>query len=111
MFAIDVGRFFFRECGYVGNLSQEYLGSEEDEDSRTEIINSVSEIGLMVDFLKNNPFVTMEDYKWKLNPAMIVIMQIDYTHVSYLSDKEAKMRNSKIIDGTNLDDLGNTIFK
>ena len=53
----------------------------------------------------------MEDYKWKLNPAMIVIMQIDYTHVRYLSDKEAKMRNSKIIDGTNLDDLGNTIFK
>ena len=43
--------------------------------------------------------------------TMIVIMQIDYTHVRYLSDKEAKMRNSKIIDGTNLDDLGNTIFK
>ena len=52
-------------------------------------MNSVSEIGDMVDFLKNYPYVTIDEYKWRINPAMVRVMQYDFTHVNYLSDEEA----------------------
>ena len=62
----------------------------------------------MVDFLKNNPFVTLENYKWDLNPRMIRIMSVDHTHVHYLTEKEAKKKNAIVIDDANalLNDLG-----
>lgn len=52
----------------------------------------------MVDFLKAFPFVTMEDYKWKLSVPMIRIMAMDNTHVNYLSDAEIKYKNGTSID-------------
>ena len=62
----------------------------------------------MVDFLKNNPFVTLENYKWNLNPRMIRIMSVDHTHVHYLTEKESKRKNAIVIDDANalLNDLG-----
>jgi hypothetical protein len=61
----------------------------------------------MVDFLKANPFVSMEDYKWKLSVPMIKLMSMDNTHIHYLSEKQAEKRKSKVIDGKNLtNDLG-----
>lgn len=65
----------------------------------------------MVDFLKANPFVTMEDYRWKLSVPLIRLMSMDNTRVHYLSEKQAKKRKSKRVDGTNLtNDLGIPIF-
>lgn len=65
----------------------------------------------MVDFLKANPFVTIEDYKWKLSSPMIRLMAMDNTRVHYLSEKQAQRRKDKHIDGTNLrNDLGAPIF-
>lgn len=65
----------------------------------------------MVDFLKANPFVSMEDYKWRLSVPMIRIMSIDNTRVHYLTEKQAKNRKSTKIDGSNLmNDLGIPIF-
>ena len=62
----------------------------------------------MVDFLKNNAFVSLEDYKWNLNPRMIRIMSVDNTRVHYLSEKQAKRKNATVIDdaGALLNDLG-----
>lgn len=61
----------------------------------------------MVDFLKANPFVSMEDYRWKLSVPMIKLMCADNTHIHYLSEKQAKKRKAKVIDGKNLtNDLG-----
>ena len=66
----------------------------------------------MVDFLKANPFVSMEDYKWRLSVPMIKIMAMDNTHINYLSDKQIERRNSKVIgNGTKLNDLGLPIFE
>lgn len=66
----------------------------------------------MVDFLKANPFVSMEDYKWRLSVPMIKIMSMDNTHINYLSDKQIERRNSKVIgNGTKLNDLGLPIFE
>lgn len=65
----------------------------------------------MVDFLKANPFVTYEQYRWVLSVPMIRLMSADNTRVHYLSDKERERRKSKIIDGSNLtNDLGLPIF-
>lgn len=67
----------------------------------------------MVDFLKANPFVTMESYKWELSSPMIKLMCADNTHIHYLSEKEKERRNSKIFDGKNtemLNDLGIPVF-
>lgn len=65
----------------------------------------------MVDFLKAHPFVSMEDYKWKLSIPMIRLMSMDNTRVDYLSEKQAKERKSKKISGDNLiTDLGVPVF-
>lgn len=67
----------------------------------------------MVDFLKAYPFVSMEDYKWKLSVPMIRLMTIDNTRVHYLSDKEREIKSSTIFDGSKpniLNDLGVPIF-
>jgi hypothetical protein len=63
---------------------------------------------MMVDFLKNNPYVTMDDYMWKLNPCLIKLMTIDNTRVHYLTDKERDRRKSKVFDGSKsiTNDLG-----
>ena len=76
------------------------------------MIYSVSEVGDMVDFLKAKPFVSMEDYKWRLSVPMIKIMAMDNTHINYLSDKQIERRNSKVIgNGAKLNDLGLPIFE
>lgn len=64
----------------------------------------------MVDFLKANQFVTYEQYRWGLSVPMIRLMSSDNTRVHYLSEKEAKRRNDKYVDGTNFNDLGVPIF-
>ena len=56
----------------------------------------------MVDFLKACPFVTMEDYKWKLSVPMIRLMMMDTTHVRYLTDAQVARRKG---EGINLDAL------
>jgi hypothetical protein len=65
----------------------------------------------MVDFLKTHPFISMDDYKWKLSVPMIRLMAMDNTRVDYLSDKQIKERKSKKISGENLmTDLGVPVF-
>lgn len=73
----------------------------------------MSEIGRMVDFLKANPFVSMEDYRWKYSVPYLRLMAADNTRVHYLTEKQAKNRKTKRIDGTSpilLNDLGVPIF-
>lgn len=111
MLAVTERRFFLSDSGYAPDIQRECIGDEEDEDSRTEIVQSVSEIGDAVDFLKTHPFISMEEYKWQINPAMVKIMSLDNTHIRHISEKEAAMRKSKIIDGGNLmNDLGMPIL-
>ena len=61
----------------------------------------------MVDFLKANPFMTMEDYLWKYSIPMIKIMGMDNSHVNYLSEKQAKThRTHDLLRGaTNAEEL------
>ena len=68
----------------------------------------------MVDFLKAYPFVTMDDYRWKLNPRMVRLMCADNTRVHYLSEKQAEMRNAVEYNeenAKNFSDMGIPIFK
>lgn len=64
----------------------------------------MSEVGTMVDFLKANPFVTMEEYMWKMNPCLIKLMSIDNTRIEYRSNKKVTL-----VDGTNLNSLVNDL--
>lgn len=65
----------------------------------------------MMDFLKAYPFISMEEYKWGLSIPMIKIMSIDNTKVNYLSEKQAKRKNAKVIDGTTLkNDFGMSVL-
>ena len=65
-----------------------------------------------MDFLKANPFVTMEEYKWGLSVPMIRLMSIDNTRVHYLSEKQAQEKNATKIDSAEdlMNDLGMPIF-
>ena len=69
---------------------------------------------MMVDFLKSNPYVTMDDYLWRLNPCLIRLMSMDNTRVHYLSEKQAKKKGGKMYDGSDLgalkNDLGVVVF-
>lgn len=62
----------------------------------------------MVDFLKANPYVSMEDYKWRLSVPMIRLMAMDNTRVNYLSEKQVKQKNATKIDSVEdlMNDLG-----
>lgn len=65
----------------------------------------------MVDFLKANPFMSMEDYLWKYSIPMIKIMGMDNSHVNYLSEKQAENRKFKTVDmnGKSVEELNNDL--
>ena len=65
----------------------------------------------MVDFLKANPFMTMDDYLWKYSIPMIKIMGMDNSHVKYLSEGEAKHRDMKNVDmnGSSVNELNSDL--
>lgn len=65
----------------------------------------------MVDFLKANPFVTMDDYKWGLSVPMIRLMISDNTRIHYMSEKESKIKNAVVINDAEdlMNDLGMSI--
>ena len=74
------------------------------------MIRSVSEIGDMVDFLKANPYMSVEDYMWKYSVPMIKIMGMDNSHVNYLSEKQAKNKGFKNIDlNKSVEELNNDL--
>ena len=73
----------------------------------------MSEVGRMVDFLKANPFVTMDEYRWKYSVPYLRLMAVDNTRVIYLSEEQAKKRKTKKYSGNssmNLNDLGIPVF-
>lgn len=82
------------------------------------MIYAVSEIGDMMDFLKNNPAISYDDYMWGLSVPMISIMRADGTHLRHLSKKEQEKRKKAEtglhIGGDygfdNVNDLGGKIF-
>lgn len=65
----------------------------------------------MVDFLKANPFVSMEEYKWGLSVPYIRLMIADNTRIHYMSEKESKMQNAVVINDASdlMNDLGMSI--
>lgn len=64
----------------------------------------------MVDFLKANPYMSVEDYMWKYSVPMIKIMGMDNSHVNYLSEKQAKNRGLKNIDlNKSVEELNNDL--
>ena len=65
----------------------------------------------MVDFLKANPFMTMDDYLWKYSIPMIKIMGMDNSHVNYLSEKQAKrhMTHDLFKGATGMEELNNDL--
>ena len=68
----------------------------------------------MVDFLRANPYVTREEYMWEWTIPQIRLASYDFTHVKYLSEKEAKKKNktTKTINSAEdlINDLGFPIF-
>ena len=64
----------------------------------------------MVDFLKANPYMSVEDYMWKYSVPMIKIMGMDNSHVNYLSEKQAKNKGFKNIDlNKSVEELNNDL--
>lgn len=64
-----------------------------------------------MDFLKANPYMTMDDYLWKYSIPMIKIMGMDNSHVNYLSEKEAERRKGKTVKtkGASVQELNNDL--
>ena len=62
----------------------------------------------MVDFLKANPFITYEQYRWGLSVPMIRLMSADNTNVHYLSEKVAKRKKAVVVNDADalINDLG-----
>ena len=49
----------------------------------------------MIDFLRNNPYVTRDEYMWKWTIPQILLASYDFTHVNYLSDKQMENRKKE----------------
>ena len=70
----------------------------------------------MIDFLRANPYVSKEEYLWHWTIPQIRLASYDFTHVEYLSEKqaeaEAKKRNSIKVDNVMdfMTDLGVPVF-
>ena len=70
----------------------------------------------MIDFLKNNPTVTKEEYKWGWTIPQIRLASYDFTRVKYLhNDKYNNKDNDKATQTFNtaedlLNDLGAPVF-
>ena len=62
----------------------------------------------MVDFLKANPFVTYEQYRWGWSIPMIRLMSSDNTRIRCLSEKEAKRKKAVVVNDAEalMNDLG-----
>lgn len=65
----------------------------------------------MVDFLKYNPYMTIEDYQWKYSIPMIKIMGMDNTHSVCLSKKEIERRKGQVVNtkGKSVQELNNDL--
>lgn len=113
-FAVDKHRFFFSQYK-CGEDNTGYDSGEEDDDERSRVVTSRTEWGQMIDFIKNNQTVTIEQYKWELTIPQIKIASHDFTHVEYIRDK--KSVHKKPIGGGYdnpydfVNDLGLPIFK
>lgn len=57
----------------------------------------------MVDFLRANPFVTMDQYMYELSIPMITLMSIDATRVETSSNHERSSEKAITVD--NAEDL------
>lgn len=67
----------------------------------------------MIDFLKAFPFVTKDEYLWQWTVPQILLASADNSRVLYLSEEEARERESMHYDGSNLsglNDFGVPIF-
>ena len=95
-------------CDYADDRGvQANDAAEEDDGERTELVIARTEWGQMMDFLKNFPFVTREEYMWEWTVPQIRIASSDSTHIKYLSKREIEMRKAKVIDGSMLvNDVG-----
>jgi S-adenosylhomocysteine hydrolase len=66
----------------------------------------------MIDFLRSNPWCSLEEYKWGLTVPQIKLAEYDFSHIEYLKTKEelAEARKDIVIDDgedlKNLSDLG-----
>ena len=65
----------------------------------------------MVDFLRENPWCSPEQYKWEFSIAQIRLMSVDFTHIEYLDkDKVEQEAHTMHIESAqdllNLNDLG-----
>lgn len=64
-----------------------------------------------MDFLKNFPFVTKDEYMWKWTVPQVKLASADYTHINYLTEKQVEARKAKRIDGNMpMNDLGIPVF-
>lgn len=61
----------------------------------------------MIDFLKNNPTVTKQEYLWEWTVPQVRLASYDFTHVKYLTEEEKKKKKAKVVNS--LDDLKNDL--
>lgn len=54
------------------------------------MVYASSIVGEAMDFIKQYPSMTFEDYFWKYSAPMIRLMASDGTYAKYLSEKQAK---------------------
>ena len=44
----------------------------------------------MIDFLRANPYVSREEYLWHWTVPQVKRASLDYSHVEYLTEEQAK---------------------
>ena len=52
----------------------------------------------MIDFLRNNPYVTKEEYLWRWTVPQVMLASMDFSHEIYVKKKEKKERIDSVED-------------
>ena len=111
----DRCRLFFSDYRIDTDVPPDVIG-KEDDDGRSKEIIARTEWGQMIDFLRANPYVSREEYLWKWTIPQVKLASLDYSHVEYLTEEQAKVeknrKNAVHIDNVMdlVNDLGIPVF-
>lgn len=61
----------------------------------------------MVDFLRSNPWCSMDEYLWRMTVGQVRLASFDFSHVEYLHDNKKKVKRIGAADDLKgFNDLG-----
>ena len=90
----DRRRLFFSDYRIDTDVPPNVI-SKEYNNGRSKEISARTEWGKRIDVLRANPYVSREEYLWQWTVPQVKLASLDYSHVEYLTEEQAKAEKSR----------------